>query len=565
MTTSDPTRPRSRDVTEGPERAPARAMLRAVGFGDDDFDKPQVGIASSWNEVTPCNVHLDRLALQAKAGAREAGAVPIQFTTIAVSDGIAMGHEGMRASLISREVIADSVELVMHAERMDGMVTIAGCDKSLPGMLMAAARLNLPSVFLYGGTILPGHWQGRDVTIQDVFEAVGAHAAGTMSDDDLHDLESLACPGPGSCAGMYTANTMATAAEAIGMSLPGSASPPAVDPRRDDFARASGAAAVACLRAGLRPRDILTREAFENAVAVVMACGGSTNAVLHLLAIAAEAGVELELADFDRISRRTPHIGDVRPAGRFVMSDLDRVGGVPVLMRELLEAGLLHGDAVTVTGKTVAENLAELDPGKPDGDVIRDLEAPIHGHGGLAVLTGSLAPDGAVVKVVGMEGKTFRGTAKVFDSEEAAFDAVTHGRIAAGDIVVIRYEGPKGGPGMREMLAVTGAIVGAGLGRDVALVTDGRFSGASHGFAVGHIAPEAAVGGPIGLVEEGDTIGLDVDSRRLDLEVDDAELARRRDGWKAPAPRYTTGALAKYASLVSSAANGAICTPLGQD
>jgi dihydroxy-acid dehydratase len=563
MTTSDPTRPRSREVTEGPERAPARAMLRAVGFGDDDFLKSQVGVASSWNEVTPCNVHLDRLAAQAKAGVREAGAFPIEFTTIAVSDGIAMGHEGMRASLVSREVIADSVELVMHAERFDGMVTIAGCDKSLPGMLMAAARLNLPSVFLYGGTILPGHWQGRDVTIQDVFEGVGAHAAGRMTDEELHELESLACPGPGSCAGMYTANTMATAAEAIGMSLPGSASPPAVDPRRDEFARRSGAAVVACLRSGLRPRDVLTREAFENAIAVVMACGGSTNAALHLLAIAAEAEVELELADFDRISRRTPHIGDVRPAGRFVMSDLDRVGGVPVLMRELLEAGLLHGDAMTVTGKTVAENLAELDPAGPDGDVVRSLDAPIHVHGGLAVLSGSLAPDGAVVKVVGMEGKTFRGTAKVFDSEEAAFDAVTHGRIVAGDVVVLRYEGPKGGPGMREMLAVTGAIVGAGLGRDVALVTDGRFSGASHGFAVGHVAPEAAVGGPIGLVEDGDTIVLDVDSRRLDLEVGDDELQRRRDGWKAPAPRYTTGALAKYASLVSSAARGAICTPAG--
>ncbi|HXJ65367.1 MAG TPA: dihydroxy-acid dehydratase [Actinomycetota bacterium] len=563
MTESDPTRPRSRDVTEGPERAPARAMLRAVGFGDEDFAKPQVGVASSWNEVTPCNVHLNRLAAQAKLGARDAGAMPIEFTTIAVSDGIAMGHEGMRASLVSREVIADSVELVMHAERMDGMVTIAGCDKSLPGMLMAAARLNLPSVFLYGGTILPGHWRDRDVTIQDVFEGVGAHAAGRMTDEELHELESLACPGPGSCAGMYTANTMAAAAEAIGMSLPGSASPPAVDVRRDEFARASGAAVVACLRAGLRPRDVLTREAFENAIAVVMACGGSTNAVLHLLAIAAEAGVELELADFDRISRRTPHIGDVRPAGRFVMSDLDRVGGVPVLMRELLDAGLLHGDAMTVTGRTVAENLAELSPAAPDGDVVRPLAEPIHAHGGLAVLTGSLAPDGAVVKVVGMEGRTFRGAARVFDSEEAAFDAVTHGRIDAGDVVVIRYEGPKGGPGMREMLAVTGAIVGAGLGRDVALVTDGRFSGASHGFAVGHVAPEAAVGGPIGLVADGDPIVLDVDSRRLDLDVPDDELERRRDGWKAPEPRYTTGALAKYARLVSTAARGAVCTPNG--
>jgi dihydroxy-acid dehydratase len=558
---SDPMRPRSRDVTAGAERAPARAMLRAVGFGEDDFDKPQVGVASSWNEVTPCNVHLDRLAVAAKEGARAAGAVPVGFTTIAVSDGIAMGHEGMRASLVSREVIADSVELVMHAERFDGMVTIAGCDKSLPGMVMAAARLNLPAVFLYGGTILPGHWRDRDVTIQDVFEAVGANAAGSMTDEELRELEAVACPGPGSCAGMYTANTMAAAVEAIGMSLPGSASPPAVDPRRDELARASGAAVVECLRAGLRPRDVLTREAFENAIAVVMACGGSTNAVLHLLAIAVEAQVELELDDFDRISRRTPHIGDVRPAGRFVMSDLDRVGGVPVIMRELLGAGLLHGDARTVTGRTVAENLEALDPPAPDGDVVRTIAAPIHPHGGLAVLTGSLAPDGAVVKVVGMEGRTFRGTARVFDSEEAAFEAVTHGRISAGDVIVIRHEGPRGGPGMREMLAVTAAIVGAGLGRDVALVTDGRFSGASHGFAVGHVAPEAAVGGPIALAREGDTLVLDVDARRLDLEVDDEELERRRSGWKAPAPRYETGALAKYASLVSSAARGAVCTP----
>ncbi len=560
---SDPMRPRSRDVTEGPQRAPARAMLRAVGFTDGDFDRPQVGVASSWNEVTPCNVHLDRLAAQAKEGVREAGAVPIEFTTIAVSDGIAMGHEGMRASLVSREVIADSVELVMHAERLDAMVTIAGCDKSLPGMVMAAARLNLPTVFLYGGTILPGHWRGKDVTIQDVFEAVGAHAAGSMTDEELAELESLACPGPGSCAGMYTANTMAAAVEALGMSLPGSASPPAVEPRRDEFAFESGVAVVECLRRGIRPRDVLTREAFENAIAVVMACGGSTNAVLHLLAIAAEAEVELEMEDFDRISRRTPHIGDVRPAGRFVMSDLDRVGGVPVIMRELLQAGLLHGDALTVSGATVGENLEALDPPDPDGDVVRPLAAPIHPHGGLAVLRGSLAPDGAVVKMVGMEGRTFRGSARVFESEEDAFDAVTHGRIRAGDVLVIRYEGPKGGPGMREMLAVTGAIVGAGLGRDVALVTDGRFSGASHGFAVGHVAPEASVGGPIALVEDGDVVVLDVDTRRLDLEVDNAELARRRDGWKAPAPRYTAGALAKYARLVSSAARGAVCTPEG--
>jgi dihydroxy-acid dehydratase len=556
---SDPMRPRSRDVTAGIERAGARAMLRAVGFEDEDFERPQVGVASSWNEVTPCNVHLNRLAAAAKEGVRAAGAVPVEFTTIAVSDAISMGHEGMRASLVSREVIADSVELMMHAERFDGSVTIAGCDKSLPGMLMAAARLNLPSVFLYGGTILPGHFQGRDVTIQDVFEAVGAATSGRMSMDDLNELERTACPGPGSCAGMYTANTMAAAAEALGMSLPGSASPPAVHPRRDAFARASGEAVVECLRQGLRPRDVITREGLENAITVVMACGGSTNAVLHLLAIAGEAEVELDLDDFDRISRRTPHIGDLRPAGRFVMADLDRVGGVPAIMRELLEGGLLHGDALTVSGTTVAGNLAELDPPAPDGDVVRPRSEPIHPYGGLAILRGSLAPDGAVAKIVGMEGTRFRGSARVFDSEEEAFDAVTTGAIRAGEVIVIRYEGPKGGPGMREMLAVTAAVVGGGLGREVALVTDGRFSGATHGFAIGHVAPEAAVGGPLALVQEGDEIEIDVDSRRLDLRVDDAELGLRRDGWKALQPRYERGALAKYARLVSSASRGAVC------
>ncbi len=554
---SDPMRPRSTDVTE---RAPARAMLRAVGFGDGDFAKAQVGVASAWNEVTPCNIHLDRLAAAAKEGVRETGAaVPVEFTTIAVSDGIAMGTVGMRASLVSRENIADAVELVMHAERFDGVVTIAGCDKSLPGMLMATARLNLPGVFLYGGTILPGHLRGRDLTIQDVFEAVGANAAGTMSDGELHDVEAHACPGPGSCAGMYTANTMAVAAEGLGMSLPGSASPPAVDARRDAFARASGAAVVDLLRAGIRPRQIMTREAFENAITLVMACGGSTNAVLHLLAIAHEAEVDLDIDDFDRISRRTPHIGDLRPAGRFVMADLDRVGGVPVLMRELLDAGLLHGDALTVSGRTVAENLAALSPGGPDGDVVRPMAEPIHPYGGMAILRGSLAPEGAVAKVVGMEGLSFRGRARVFDSEQDAFEAVTGGRIERGDVIVIRNEGPKGAPGMPEMLAVTAAVFGAGLGRDVMLVTDGRFSGATHGFSIAHVAPEAVVGGPIALVHEGDAISLDVDARRLDIEVDDAELARRREGWKAPAPRYERGALAKYARLVSSASRGAVC------
>jgi dihydroxy-acid dehydratase len=552
-------RPRSRQVTEGMERAGARSMLRAVGFSDEDFELPQIGVASSWNEVTPCNVHLDRLADHAKEGVRAAGGVPVEFVTIAVSDAISMGHEGMKASLVSREVIADSVELVMHAERFDAMVTIAGCDKSLPGMLMAAARLNLPAVFLYGGTILPGHLRGRDVTVQDVFEAVGAAAAGRMTMEELKELEASACPGPGSCAGMYTANTMAAVAEAIGMSLPGSASPPAVDSRRDHFARRSGQAVLELLRRGIRPRDILTREAFENAIAVAMACGGSTNSVLHLLAIAREAEVPLEISDFDRISSRTPHIGDLRPGGRFVMADLDRVGGLQVLMQELLRAGLLHGEALTVTGKTLAENLGKLAPPAPDGDVVRPIDQPIHPHGGLAILRGSLAPDGAVVKIAGMEGKTFHGTARVFDSEEDAFEAVTSGRIRAGDVIVVRHEGPKGGPGMREMLAVTAAVVGAGLGREVALVTDGRFSGATHGFAVGHIAPEAAVGGPIALVQEGDAIVLDVDSRRLDVEVSAEEMARRKDGWKPKELRYTRGALAKYARLVSSASQGAVC------
>jgi len=555
---SPDSRPRSWEVTEGPERAPARAMLRAVGFSEEDFGKPQVGVASSWNEVTPCNYHLNKLAALAKEGVRQGGAVPIEFTTIAVSDGISMGHEGMKASLISRDVIADSVELVMHAERMDGLVGIAGCDKSEPGMLMAMARLNLSSVYLYGGTILPGTFQGRDVTIQDVFEAVGSHAKGTLSDEDLLGIERAACPGTGSCAGMYTANTMAAAAEALGMSLPGAASPPAVDYRREVFARESGVAVVNLLREGIRPRDILTKEAFENAIAVVMALAGSTNAVLHLLAIAREAGVELTLDDFDRISREVPHLVDVRPAGRFVMSDLDRVGGVPVVMKELLEAGLLHGDCLTVSGKSVAENLAAMEIPAPDGEVVRPFANPIHPEGGTAILRGSLAPNGSVMKIAGAESLVFRGTARPFDSEHEAFEALTAGRIEKGDVMVIRYEGPKGSPGMPEMLAVTAAVAGAGLGKDVALITDGRFSGATKGYSVGHIAPEAFVGGPIALVENGDEIVIDAGNRRIDLVVDDAVLEKRRAGWHQPKPRYETGALAKYARLVSSASEGAV-------
>ena len=552
-----PNRPRSWEVTEGPHRAPARAMLRAVGFGEDDFGKPQVAVASSWNEVTPCNYHLDKLAALAKEGVRQGDAVPIEFTTIAISDGIAMGHEGMKASLMSRDLIADSVELVMHAERLDALVGIAGCDKSEPGMLMAMARLDLPSVYLYGGTILPGTYDGRDVTIQDVFEAVGAHAKGSMSDDELLAIERAACPTTGSCAGMYTANTMAAVGEALGMSLPGSASPPAVDYRREVAARESGLAVTRVLDQDLRPRRIMTKEAFENAIAVVMAIAGSTNAVLHLLAIAREAHVDLVLDDFDRIGRKVPHLVDVRPAGRFVMSDLDRVGGVPVVLKELLDLGLLHGECVTVTGRTMAENLAELDPPAPDGTVVRSAADPIHPDGGIAVLSGSLAPDGAVMKIAGAATLAFRGRARPFDSEKDAFDAVTGGRIQPGDVIVIRYEGPKGSPGMPEMLAVTAAVAGAGLGTEVALITDGRFSGATKGYSIGHVAPEAFVGGAIALVHEGDEIVVDAANRRLELVVSDDELRRRRAAWSQPAPRYTQGALAKYARAVGSADTGA--------
>jgi dihydroxy-acid dehydratase len=562
MTGDDETKvtikPRSHEVTDGFERAPARAMLRAIGMTDDDWDKAQVGVCSSWNEVTPCNLPLGRLAKRSKDGVREAGGFPIEFTTIAVSDGISMGHEGMRASLVSREVIADSVETVMHAERLDALVTFAGCDKSLPGMMMAAARLNLPSVFLYGGSILPGELAGQALDIVSVFEAVGAHAAGSLDADTLAAIERNACPTEGACAGMFTANTMAAVAEAIGLSLPGSASPPAVDSRRDDLAYESGRAVMSLLASGIRPRQILTKEAFENAIAVVMALGGSTNAVLHLLAIANEAQVELALDDFNHVAGRVPHIADTKPGGRFHMADVDRIGGVPVVMKHLLDAGLLHGDCLTVTGKTIAENLADLDPPSPDGEVIRSLDAPIHAIGGIAVLTGSLAPSGAVVKVAGISFDQFEGTARVFDGEDGAMDAILAGAIQPGTVVVIRYEGPKGGPGMREMLAVTGAMKGAGRGADCALVTDGRFSGGTSGFCIGHVAPEAVDGGPIAFVRDGDRIAIDVNAKRVDLLVDADELARRRADWKLPEPRYTTGVLAKYARLASGAERGAI-------
>ena len=549
---------RSHEVTSGPERAPARSMLRAIGMGDDDWSKPQVGVASSWNEVTPCNLSLSRLAKRAKVGVREAGGFPIEFNTIAVSDAISMGHEGMRASLVSREIIADSVEAVMHAERFDAFVSFAGCDKSLPGMLMAAARLNLPSVFVYGGSILPGQHRGRPIDVVSVFEAVGAHAVGDIDSDELSAIERSACPSEGSCAGMFTANTMAAVGEGLGMSLPGSASPAAPDSRRDDIARASGAAVIDLLRAGIRPRAILTKGAFENAIALVMALGGSTNAVLHLLAIAYEARVELELDDFNKVAARVPHFADTKPHGRYHMADIDRVGGIPVVMRMLLEEGLLHGDEITVTGRTMAENLQMLDPPAPDGEVVHRFDDPIHDIGGIAVLTGSLAPSGAVVKVAGIDFETFEGPARVFDGEDAAMEAVMRGGIRPGDVVVIRYEGPKGGPGMREMLAITGAMKGAGRGGDAALITDGRFSGGTHGFCVGHVAPEASDGGPMALVAEGDRIRIDVRSHSIDLLVPEEVLAERLADWKAPPPRYTSGFLAKYARLAQGAEKGAI-------
>ncbi len=555
---ADP-RHRSRAVTEGYERAPARAMLRAVGMDDDDLVKPQVGVVSSWNEVTPCNLSLARLATRAKEGVAAAGAFPLEFTTVSVSDGISMGHEGMRASLVSREVIADSVETVMHAERFDGMVTLAGCDKSLPGMVMAAVRLDVASVFLYGGSILPGHHDGHDITLQNVFEAVGARGRGSIDDDELLEIERAACPGEGACGGMFTANTMSSAIEAMGLSLPGSASPAAVDARREDFAVASGEAAVALLHAGTSARDIVTREAIENAVAVTMALGGSTNAVLHLLAIAREADVDFTIDDFNPIAERVPHIADMTPGGAYVMNDLDEHGGVPVVMQALLEAGLLHGDALTVTGRTVADNLADLDVGAPDGDVVHALSDPIHAQGGLVILKGSLAPGGSVVKVAGIpaDKHEFTGTARVYDGEQDALEAVLTGEVRAGDVVVIRWEGPIGGPGMREMLATTAAIKGAGLGDTVALLTDGRFSGATHGFSIGHVAPEAADGGPIGLVRDGDEIRISVPDRVLDLHVDAEELDRRRGEFTPLTPRYTRGVLAKYARTVSSASVGA--------
>jgi dihydroxy-acid dehydratase len=552
-------KPHSGTVTDGLERAAARGMLRAVGMGDDDWRKPQIGVASSWNEITPCNLSLDRLAKKAKIGVKGADGFPLEFGTISVSDGISMGHSGMHYSLVSREVIADSVEVVFRAEQLDGGVLLAGCDKSLPGMLMAAARLDVAAVFLYAGSTLPGKLGDRTVTIIDAFEAIGACLAGRITRAEVDAVERAICPGEGACGGMYTANTMASAAEAMGMSLPGSAAPPAPDSRRDAYAERSGEAAVHLVDAGITARTIMTKEAFENAITVVMALGGSTNAVLHLLAIAREAKVDLTLDDFNRIGDKVPHLADVKPFGEYVMTDIDRIGGVPVVMKALLDAGLLHGDALTVTGKTVAENLADIAPPDPDGKIIHALDDPIHRTGGLAILKGSLAPEGAVVKSAGFDRDVFEGTARVFDREQAAMDALSAGRLEPNDVVVIRWEGPKGGPGMREMLQITGAIKGAGLGKDVLLLTDGRFSGGTTGLCIGHIAPEAAVGGPIAFVEDGDRIRLDMSARTLDLLVDADELERRRAEWKPVEPQFDFGVLRKYAKLVGSAANGAVC------
>ena len=552
-------KPRSGVVTDGLERAPARGMLRAVGMGDEDWVKPQIGIASSWNEITPCNMSLDRLAKASKEGVFAAGGFPMQFGTISVSDGISMGHEGMHFSLVSREVIADSVETVMNAERFDGMVTFAGCDKSLPGMMMAAARLDVASVFVYAGSTLPGQVDGKDVTIIDAFEAVGACARGLITQDRVDQIERAICPGEGACGGMYTANTMAAIGEALGLSLPGSAAPPAVDRRRDTYAIKSGEAVVNLIRLGITTRQILTKKAFENAITILMALGGSTNAVLHLLAIAHEAEVDLSLDDFHRIGSKVPLLGDLKPFGRFVMSDLDKVGGIPVVLKGLLDAGLLHGDTLTVTGKTMAENLADINPPDPDGEILRAMSKPLSTDIGITILKGTLSPDGAVCKTAGIGVETFEGPARVFEREQAAMQALEDGTIQAGDVVVIRYEGPKGGPGMREMLMITGAIKGAGLGKSVLLLTDGRFSGGSTGLCVGHVAPEAVDGGPIAFIKDGDRVKIDTVKRTLDLLVDAAELEKRKDGWKPLPHKYTRGVLAKYCKVVGSASKGAVC------
>ena len=553
----------SRKAIEGPARAPHRAMYKAMGLTNEDLDRPLIGVSSTCNEATPCNIHLGQLAQSAKRGVKDAGCTPREFTTIAVSDGIAMGHEGMKASLVSREIIADSIEVMVRAHQYDGIVGISGCDKSLPGTLMGMGRLNLPSIFVYGGTIMPGVWNGKQVTVQDVYEAVGAYEAGKMTLQELLSLEDVACPAAGSCAGMYTANTMASISEAIGMSLPGSASPPAESEKRREICYKTGRAIMNLLENNIRPRDILTFEAFENAIMMANAIGGSTNAVLHLLAIAREVSIKLTLSDFERIRKRTPHIADMRPGGTYVMLDLDNVGGVPVILKSLFRKGLLHSDVMTVTGKTMKENLDSMTFNyRPDAKLVRHLDNPIKNEGTLKILKGTLALDGAVVKLAGVQSKKFVGRARVFDAEEKAFDAISKRKIVEGDVVVIRYEGPKGGPGMREMLAVTAALVGQGLGEKVAMVTDGRFSGATRGFMIGHVAPEAMVGGPIALVKEGDEIVIDTSKSSIDLMVSKAELKKRMKKWKPIKPHYNTGALAKYASLVQSASEGAVTLPI---
>lgn len=551
-------RTRSIVISEGETRAPNRAMLRAVGFTDDDFKKPMIGVASTWSEVTPCNMHIDELARRTKASVREAGGAPLIFNTITVSDGISMGTEGMHFSLPSREVIADSIETVVQAERLDGLVAIGGCDKNMPGCMMAIARLGLPAVFLYGGTIRPGRWNDRDIDIVSAFEAVGRYNRGDIDREELHAIECRACPGPGSCGGMYTANTMAAAIEAMGMSVPGSSSNPAESPLKLQDCQESGRAVMRMMERGIYPKDIMTKEAFENAIAVVMALGGSTNAFLHLIAIAHYLDVDLTYDDFERIRKRVPHIGDLKPSGRYVFQDLHEAGGVPAVMKELLAAGLLHGDCLTVTGKTVAENLAEW-PGLRSGqDVVRPLDNPLRATGPLVVLRGNLAPEGAVAKISGLKATRMTGPARVYNSEEEATKALLNDEVKPGDVVVIRYEGPKGGPGMREMLSVTAIVVGKGLGESIGLITDGRFSGGTHGFVVGHVAPEAQVGGPIALLQDGDMITIDSDKGELSVALSEEELARRAAQWEAPPPRYRRGVLAKYTRLVSSAAQGAV-------
>ena len=551
----------SRNVVEGTARSPHRAMYKAMGLNDDDLSKQFIGVCHTGNEATPCNIHLPQLALEAKRGVSDTGATPREFSTIAVSDGIAMGHEGMKSSLVSREIIADSIEVMVRAHQYDALVGIAGCDKSLPGTMMAMARLNIPSVFVYGGTIKPGMLDGKELTVVDVYEAVGAYDAGKLSLEDLKNIENVACPNAGSCGGMFTANTMASISEAIGLALPGSASPPAEDDRRNNVVYDTGVACAKLLEMNIRPKEILTFEAFENAIMMLNSVGGSTNGILHLLALANEVNIDLTYDDFERIRKKTPHLADMKPGGNYVMESLDRIGGIPFVLKKLLEKGLLNEDCITVTGKTIKENLNSITLPNTEQNIVRSIENPIHEVGTAVVLKGTLAPEGAVIKTAGVEMTKFTGKAKVFDREELAFDSVSKGEIDEGDVVVIRYEGPKGGPGMREMLATTAALVGQGLGKKVAMVTDGRFSGGTRGFMVGHVAPEAYVGGPIALVKNGDKITIDTETNIIDLHVSNEELENRKRDWKKPEANYTTGALAKFATLVGSAAKGAITYP----